>query len=373
MLTEPPPVTAAVGVFANLPSVIESTSGAKSVGFTVSLTSPEANATTISYSVVDPGPGFLTAAAFGGTLPNGTVTIAAGQTSAVFTVAMPADVLGAAADETLEVVISSSTGETVFAPLAQTQILAPTPRAGNPATPLVEKIGGDGTLSGAAASYVLNLGTVSQYANPLLADLGVLNNGTIPADLLSGSFVVNGASVFVNSGFSPFTPIAAGAADTAPQVEMLTDQIGTFSETITLSPTDSNLTGYSGSLAPVTVVVEGNGGTAAASAAAPGAGGDRVGRRASDHVRRAVLRLPGGRRVRADQVDHRRRHVPGAGTATALRHRIGGQRADPDRRRDRQRRRDVRGGAEQCGLPRRQGLYVQQRRADDAGPAGRCR
>jgi hypothetical protein len=256
--TAPPPVVAAVGVFANLPSVVESTTGANSVGFTVSLTSAEANATTVDYQVVDSGPGFLSAADFGGILPSGTVTIAAGQTSALFTVALPANVLGSAADENLQVVISSTGGEAVFAPLAQTEILATGPTAGNPAAPLVEQLSGDGTLAATGAStYVLNLGTVEQYADPLVAGLGVLNNGLVPADLLSGSFVVNGSTLYENSGLTPFSPLAAGAADTAPELELLTGQIGTFTETITLSPTDSNLTGFSASLAPVTVVVTG--------------------------------------------------------------------------------------------------------------------
>ena len=77
-----------VGVEANLASVVELTSGPEAIGFTVYLTSAEATATTIDYQVTAPGAGFLTAADFGGTLPGGTVTIAAGQTSAVFTVAL---------------------------------------------------------------------------------------------------------------------------------------------------------------------------------------------------------------------------------------------------------------------------------------------
>src|SRR5208282_2082931 len=82
-------------------------------------------------------------------------------------------------------------------------------------------------------------------------------NGTVPADLLSGSFVVNGSSQFLNSGLAPFDPIGAGAADTAPVVEMLTNQVGTFTEDVTLSPTDSNATGYSALLNQVTLEVTG--------------------------------------------------------------------------------------------------------------------
>ena len=255
--TAPPPVAANVGVEANAVSVVESTFGPRAVGFTVYLTSAEANDTTIDYRVTAPGAGFLTAADFGGTLPSGTVTIAAGQTSAVFTVAVPANVLASAPYENLQVVISPKGGETVFAPLAQTQILNTGPAAGNPAQPLIEGVSGNGNLSGGGTAYVLNLGTVYQYGTPLEAGYGVLNNGIVPSDLLSGSFAFSGSNEFVNSGLSPFTPIGAGSADTAPVVELKTDSVGTFTETVTVSPTDSNATGYSAPLSPITLTITG--------------------------------------------------------------------------------------------------------------------
>ena len=64
------------------------------------------------------GPGFLNASDFpGDILPNGTVTIAAGQTSALFTVAIPASVLGSEPDADLQVVIAPENPEqSVFAP-----------------------------------------------------------------------------------------------------------------------------------------------------------------------------------------------------------------------------------------------------------------
>ncbi|HEY1935546.1 MAG TPA: VWD domain-containing protein [Acetobacteraceae bacterium] len=258
-LTAAPAPTAVVGVQANVASVVESTSGAEAVGFTVYLTSPEASAAVIDYSVNVPGAGFLNAADFpGDILPSGTVTIAAGQTSAVFTVALPADVLGSAADANLQVEISPQNLEQgVFAPFAQTEVLNAAPTAGNAAVPDIEGVSGNGDLSGSGTSYVLNLGTVEEYGNPLEAGWGVLNGATAPADLLSGSFVVNGPTQFLNSGLAPFTPVAAGNADTAPVVEMLTNSVGTFTETVTLSPTDSNDSGYSAALNTVTLTVTG--------------------------------------------------------------------------------------------------------------------
>ena len=107
-VTAPPAPVADVGVLANLPTVVELAGTAEAVGFTAYLTSPEATNTLIEYSVNgNAGPGFLNASDFpGDILPNGTVTIAAGQTTALFTVAIPAGVLGGEPDENLQVVIS---------------------------------------------------------------------------------------------------------------------------------------------------------------------------------------------------------------------------------------------------------------------------
>ena len=259
-VTATPPPVADLGVLANLPTVVELSGTAEAIGFTAYLTSPEATDTLIDYAVNgNAGPGFLNETDFpNDILPSGTVTIAAGQTTALFTVAIPASVLGDEPDANLQVVISPVTLEqSVFAPDAQTEILNTGPTAGNPATPLVELLSGDGALSGGNPAYELNLGSVEQYSNPLLAGYGVENDGIIPADLLSGTFEVSGSSQFLNSGLSPFTPIPTGNADTAPEVELLTNQVGTFTENVTLTPADSNLTNYSSVMPQVTIEVVG--------------------------------------------------------------------------------------------------------------------
>ena len=99
-VTAAPPPVADVGVLANEATVVELTGTADAIGFTAYLTSPEATDTLIKYLVNgNAGPGFLNASDFAGDiLPNGTVTIAAGQTTAEFTVAIPASVLGSEPD-----------------------------------------------------------------------------------------------------------------------------------------------------------------------------------------------------------------------------------------------------------------------------------
>ena len=122
----------------------------------------------------------------------------------------------------------------------------------------IEDLNNVGTLQQNGNAYTLNLGTIAQGAVGPTIDLGVLNSAIGPADLLSGNFSISGDSVFTNSGFAAFSGLAAGGAgDTAPTISLATGTTGTFTETITLDPTGSNASGYSGALTPETLTVTG--------------------------------------------------------------------------------------------------------------------
>ena len=81
---------------------------------------------------------------------------------------------------------------------------------------------------------------MAQYATPLGANLGVLNDVLGQADLLAGSFSISGAPEFTNAGFGPFGPgteiagLAAGQEDTDPVVVLSSATVGVFTETLTL-------------------------------------------------------------------------------------------------------------------------------------------
>jgi hypothetical protein len=79
--------------------------------------------------------------------------------------------------------------------------------------------------------------------------LAVSNAATGPSDQLSGQFSAAGDAAFANTGFSIFQDLNAGVADASPEVSLSTAQTGTFSETITLTPTGSNPSGYKAPLA----------------------------------------------------------------------------------------------------------------------------
>ena len=127
----------------------------------------------------------------------------------------------------------------------------------NYATAAIETISGPGTLTGGGNTYALNLGSVTKGSAALTEDLGILNSATGPADNLSGTFIVSGASEIGHSGFSTFSGVAAGEADTSPMLTLSTGTVGTFTETIYLEASGSNASGYSGTLAHETLIVTG--------------------------------------------------------------------------------------------------------------------
>jgi hypothetical protein len=91
----------------------------------------------------------------------------------------------------------------------------------------------------------------------LSADLSVLNDVLGPSDRLGGTYAVNGSSQFNNTGFGAFGTIDAGESVAAGSVSLATNQLGTFSESIVLTPMDGNADGFSEMMAAQTVMVVG--------------------------------------------------------------------------------------------------------------------
>ncbi len=126
----------------------------------------------------------------------------------------------------------------------------------NYATSSIETVAGAGTLSGSGTTLALNLGSVAA-GGTLAETLGVLNSATGPADLLSGSFITGTSAPFSDTGFNSFASIAAGSADSTLGISLSDLTAGTYTETIVLDAAGSNTSGYSGTLAPETLVVTG--------------------------------------------------------------------------------------------------------------------
>ncbi len=194
------------------------------------------------------------------------------------------------------------------------QTVALTGTVNNYATAAIEALSGPGTLTGGGNTYALNLGSVAKGSAAIVENIGILNSATGPADNLSGTFSVSGATEIGHTGFTTFSGEAAGQADTSPMLTLSTGTVGTFTETIIVEAKGGNASGYSGTLAHETLVVTGTVTAApefksavAAVPVAPVAG--RAGRRGYgfDAVR------VGGQRNREPGSDERRRATDGPG------------------------------------------------------------
>jgi hypothetical protein len=122
----------------------------------------------------------------------------------------------------------------------------------------VAELTSDGNLtSNGSNAFTLNLGTATEGAGALSANLNVLNDVLGPSDWLSGSLDVSGSGQFGNDGFGSFGTIVAGGSLDAGSVSLATNQLGVFDETIVLTPMDTNADGFSEVVAAQTVTVTG--------------------------------------------------------------------------------------------------------------------
>ncbi len=238
---DPGTATIEVGSIANLAT------------FEVFRTGPSVDVAVLDWSVIDPQQtGTVDAADYtGGVLPSGQVTLAAGATIATFTVPTPAGL--SLPFETLEVGIgSTATPAPLFANTQAEETLASSvPVHGVDAVPLLYQSSGDGTLSGAGTLYAFDFGTIGADGIPA-SGLDVYNDAPGYANALGGSIRATGSG-FAFGNIGSFANDAPGAADGF--TVRPTDSIGVHSETLVVTPTSSNASGYRGVLPGVTLVV----------------------------------------------------------------------------------------------------------------------
>jgi autotransporter passenger strand-loop-strand repeat protein len=263
--SSPPPVV--LGVAAPVSSVPVAQSGATAVAFDVYLTGAETTDTEVDYQVIAPNANDLGSAAFGGALPSGKITIAAGQTTGTITVDVPQGALGSLPSADVAVQVSTPSGVPIFAPnsveaVTAANAVAPSSNGSAPALPSLEYLGNVGSFSQVGNSYTLDLGGI-QFGQPLPAfQFAVSNAAGTPGDNLSGSFTwptVAGFNVSVDgntaSGASLISPITAGSSDQRLTVTIVQEKFGAQSETITFNPVDTNASGYSSPLTPITLTI----------------------------------------------------------------------------------------------------------------------
>ena len=243
------------GVASPTTVLTEPTTGNTPVVFQVYTTQAVTADTVVDWSVVSPGAGFLTAADFGGTLPSGTATIDTGNSSGSITIDVPAGALGTDVADTLRVQISDSSGTPRAATTADVEIANASPQPGTPAQPAFVELTGPVALAQSGENYTLDLGRLVMGSTAPTIGLAVVNDASAGSNLLDGSFTLAGDGGLTVSGAGTFENISPGAFQAGIGVTLDTALVGQHSETITLSPTDSNASGGGGVLAAQTLII----------------------------------------------------------------------------------------------------------------------
>ena len=210
----------------------------------------------VNWAVVSSGIGSVDASAFGGTLPSGTVSIAAGATSGTFTVTIPGSI-GNLPTETLGVQIATTqTGVTLAGTSASATLANNQPVEGIDAVPQLYVLGNGATLTQNGNTWTLDFGTIG--ANGVPAVQLNLSNAALAGlgDILAGSFGTASGSGFTFTGGASFSRLLAGSSlSDVLSVRPVTTSLGEQSSSIVLDPTQSNSSGYAASLPAVTLVV----------------------------------------------------------------------------------------------------------------------
>ncbi len=127
----------------------------------------------------------------------------------------------------------------------------------NYAVAALRKVSGTGTLTQSGTNYMLNLGTLATGAPAATVTLAASNAATGLADLLSGGFTVSASGGFTNAGFATFTGLGSGQSAANDTVTLSAATPGTFTETITLTASGGNASGYAAGLPVDTLTITG--------------------------------------------------------------------------------------------------------------------
>jgi hypothetical protein len=121
--------------------------------------------------------------------------------------------------------------------------------------PVITDLTNLGTFTHIGNNYTLDLGTV-QYGEPLPAiQFAIENAGTAGVDNLGGTFVAPTVAGFSVAGASLPQALGAGQSYDGLNVSVNYIKFGQNEQTVTFDPQDSNATGFSAALQPITLTV----------------------------------------------------------------------------------------------------------------------
>ena len=192
-------------------------------------------------------------------MPTGSVTIAAGQTTAQFTVDVPQGALGALPDADARSAgqLARRRHSDLRADRARRRSSTIKPEAGNPAVPELAYLGNDGsfTFDATTNTYTLNLGGVTQGASIDAAEFAVVNAADDVSDNLDGDFTAPTGEGFIVTGDNLPSPLAAGEDYEGLYISVNTADLGANGMSLTFDPEDVNDSGYSQALTPLTLKI----------------------------------------------------------------------------------------------------------------------
>jgi len=253
----PPPPPEQVGAQATAISQVEAGSGPTTALFEVYREGDSTQALAVNYTIVAPDITYLGTSDFGGVLPSGQVTIAAGQTVADVAIVVP-DGIGTVVSKNLEVAISAGTSVAVIAPYAQETIVNSAPVAGPQPVLGVELANEPGLLpTQNGSSWAFNLGAFKQGSvpSPGTLALAVLNLTAAGSDALAGVLTASGNGGLPTGAAAGFNAVQPGGMTDIADIVANTTSLGVNTEQFTITPYDLNVSGYLAIMAQQTVTV----------------------------------------------------------------------------------------------------------------------
>ena len=177
---------------------------------------------------------------------------------AVVPITIPAGALGTAVTGNLELQVSANAPAVVIGATATETVINSGTVAGAPPAFGVELANDPGLLPTHTGSvWTFDLGSLKQgeLFSPGTLSLAILNQATSGADDLAGSIVSAGSTGLATSALSSFASLQPGGIYDVANVLVSTSTLGVQTETLTVTPYNTNISGYAAVLPAQTVVV----------------------------------------------------------------------------------------------------------------------
>lgn len=183
--------------------------------------------------------------------------LAPGATSNAPLITLDTSTAGSKSGTATLALISNGTGSSGLENATLTpQVITASAEVNHYAQPVFSKDSGASELTGGGNAYLIDFGRRTIGESPPSVTLRLTNAAPAPADTLAGDYASD-APDFQLSGFGAFAGVDAGQHLTDLVIGLKTENLGTFSQTITLNSQSQNESGYSGALEPIVLTLTG--------------------------------------------------------------------------------------------------------------------